>query len=60
MVKLTDFLRLVEQCAWKSPPRAWNEQFREALSERYVYIGFGGVVQLTDVGRRAVAEGGAK
>jgi len=48
---LTKFLRLVPGANWRSPPSVWNDQFRQALSDGLVIVGFGGVLKLTDIGR---------
>ncbi|WP_143279270.1 hypothetical protein [Bradyrhizobium ottawaense] len=45
--RLKKFLGLVPTANWRSPPPVWNEQLREALSEGYVEVAFGGRLQLT-------------
>jgi hypothetical protein len=35
-------------------PPTWNEQLREAMSENFISIGFGGLLKLTDAGRAAL------
>jgi hypothetical protein len=55
--RLKDFLELVPYANWRSPPKAWGEQVREALSERLITIGFGGSIKLTDAGRLALTNG---
>lgn len=44
--KLARFLALVPTANWKTPPAVWNEQFRQALSDGLVKIGWGGVIKL--------------
>lgn len=52
--KLTRFLRLVPQANWRRPPAVWAESVREALSDKLVTIGFGGVMKLTEAGKLRV------
>lgn len=47
---LHQFLDCVRLVRWRKPPKVWNEIYREALSERYVKVGFGGVLELTEAG----------
>jgi hypothetical protein len=51
--RLREFLDVTSTANWKQPPRVWAPQLREALSESYVKIGFGGVLQLTVLGEMA-------
>lgn len=53
--KLINFLALVPCMSWREPPKVWNEQLREALSENYVKVGFGGVLKLTEAGAAIVS-----
>jgi hypothetical protein len=45
--QLRKFLDLVPTANWRSPPPVWNEQLREAISEGFVEVAFGGRLQLT-------------
>lgn len=54
--RLKDFLEIVPTAHWWQPPPAWQEQAREALSERLITVGFGGKLKLTDAGRAALSE----
>jgi hypothetical protein len=45
--RLQAFLILVRTAKWRVPPRCWDEEFRRALSDRLVTIGFGGTLYLT-------------
>jgi hypothetical protein len=51
--QLKKFLALVPTANWRQPPNVWNQQLREALSEGFITVGFGGVLKLTDAGREA-------
>jgi len=52
--RLGRFLSLVPGARWHQPPPTWNDVFREAISERFVRIGWGGVLELTDEGKNRV------
>lgn len=52
--RLQDFLRLVMRQEWRNPPSVWNEQLRVSLSDRFVTVGFGGVLKITEAGRAAL------
>jgi hypothetical protein len=45
--ELIRFLKLVPSARWRKVPEGWNEQFRAALSERLVKVGWGGIIELT-------------
>jgi hypothetical protein len=45
--RLQAFLILVKTARWRAPPRCWNEEFRRALNDRLVSVGFGGILYLT-------------
>jgi hypothetical protein len=49
--RLKNFLALVRAGGWRSPTPTWNEELRSALSDGLVKVGWGGVLELTDVGR---------
>jgi hypothetical protein len=51
--KLKDYLRLVKQ-GTRPPAHVWGEQAREALSERYVRVGWGGRLDLMPAGEEAL------
>ena len=51
--KMTKFLGLVPTANWYQPPKVWNEQVRQALSDGLITVGFGGLIKLTDAGREA-------
>lgn len=58
--KLKRFLALVSTAGWRAAaaggntvPGVWNEQFREALAKGLLKIGFGGVIKLTEKGKKA-------
>lgn len=55
--RLMKFLKLVPSANWRMPPPVWNKQFRHALSDRLVTVGFAGVLKLTDAGRTFGQEG---
>lgn len=55
--RLQAFLILVKTANWKAPPRCWNEEFRRALNESLVGIGFGGILHLTFSGEYFSKEG---
>lgn len=60
--RLLIFLDLVPTARWSQPPDVWGQQLREAMSEGFVTVGWGGVLKLTDAGRaartRAAEDGG--
>lgn len=51
--KLIKFLKLVPSARWRDVPKVWNEQLRAALSDDFIKIGWGGVIELTDAGKTA-------
>jgi hypothetical protein len=49
--QLPKFLLLVRTMRWRQGvPKVWNEQFRFALGDGLVKIGWGGLIELTDDG----------
>jgi hypothetical protein len=52
--KLINFLARARHANWRQPPKVWNEQLRQALSEGLVTVGWGGVIKVTDTGWDAV------
>lgn len=54
-IRLLMFLDLVPTANWHQPPAVWGEQLRAALSDGLVTVGWGGVLKLTDAGRKARA-----
>ena len=55
------FLERVQSANWiQPPPKIWNRQYREALSEGFVKVGWGGRLALTDAGRTALSQSGGK
>lgn len=57
--RLAIFLDLVPTARWSQPPAVWGPQLREALSEGFVTVGWGGILKLTDAGREARARDAA-
>ena len=53
--KQLSFLRMIASNGRDIPSRAWAQQIREALSDGLVRVGFGGVCELTEAGREALA-----
>lgn len=51
--RLLIFLDLIPTSRWSQPPTVWGPQLREALSEGFVSVGWGGILKLTDAGREA-------
>lgn len=50
------FLTLVPLAGWrKEVPPPWRDSFREALSNGLVKVGWGGRIELTDLGELASA-----
>ena len=45
--KLIEFLQRVPSARWRNVPKGWSEQFRTALSDRLVKVGWGGIIELT-------------
>lgn len=45
--QLIKFLKLVPSAHWCNVPKGWNEQFRAALSDHLVKVGWGGIIELT-------------
>lgn len=56
MERLVKFLSLVPGARWRSAPPTWNVELQTALSDDLVKIGWGGILELTDAGREAVAK----
>lgn len=58
MDRLAKFLNLVPGARWRSRtvPAVWSGEVREALGDDLIKIGFGGVIELTEAGRKAAAE----
>ena len=56
MERLVNFLALVRNGSFSNdrPPSVWSAEYREALSASLVRIGWGGRIELTDAGRKAV------
>lgn len=48
--KMARFLALIPLANWRTPPRIWNEELREALNDRLVTVGWGDFLRLTDAG----------
>ncbi len=50
--KLSKFLGRVQAMRWRSGnvPKIWNSQYRFALSNDLIKIGWGGVLELTEDG----------
>lgn len=53
-MRLIMFLKMVRAATWRSVPPNWNEELRQALSDDLVTTGWGGVLKLTDAGKRMV------
>lgn len=53
--QMRKFLTLVQTARWTRAPRVWNPQLREAIGNRHIKVGFGGVLEITDEGRQALA-----
>jgi len=51
-----DFLSRVGVSRWRNVPKDWREEFREALSDSLVTVGWGGVIELTDAGKQRLTE----
>lgn len=49
--KLSRFLKIVPSANWRHVPEVWGEQFRRALSDNLVKVGWGGWIELTESGR---------
>jgi len=49
------FLDLVPTARWRQPPSVWNEALRVALSDGLIRVGFGGILMLTEKGRKVRA-----
>lgn len=47
------FLSLVPLAGWKEVPPPWQDKFREALSAGLVKMGWGGIIELTELGKLA-------
>lgn len=45
--RLIKFLQIVPSAGWRKVPKGWNEEFRKALSDGLVKVGWGGIIQLT-------------
>ena len=50
--KMAKFLDLVPTANWRLPPAVWSEQLQAALSDNLVTVGWGGVLKLTEDGKR--------
>lgn len=59
-MKLTEFLRVVKSSGRNIPNHVWGEEKRSALSDNLIKIGWGGVLELTDLGRAALKREGNK
>ena len=53
---LHDFLVLVRFSRQRNVAPAWGEELRRALSDNLVKVGCGGVLELTDEGRKYITE----
>jgi hypothetical protein len=51
--KLREFLDIAATANWRHVPTVWGPQLREALSESFIKVGWGGVIQLTVLGEMA-------
>jgi hypothetical protein len=52
--RLQAFLILVPTANWRAhngPPKCWNEEFRRAISDGMISIGFGGIIKLNPIGK---------
>lgn len=58
MGRLAEFLALIRGGSFSNgrPPRVWNAEYREALGSDLVRIGWGGKIELTEAGRKAISE----
>ena len=54
MTRTTKFLYVCQTAKWHSVPRTWATEFRDALSGGLVRVGFGGIIELTSAGHRAL------
>lgn len=56
MEKMHKFLSAVRTAEFRSGqmPRVWKDEYREALSNSYVAIHFGGSVRLTEAGHEVL------
>lgn len=57
MDMMTRFLARVPSANWRTPPDVWNVELRKALNNGLVTVGWGGILKLTDAGRRAALIG---
>lgn len=58
MDRLLNFLAAVKSAGWRASnemPPVWNAELREAMSDNFIKIGFGGSIELTKAGREALA-----
>ena len=57
MNRLKKFLAVVQSAQWRAGrvPPVWNAEYRTALSDSLVRVGWGGAIELTDAGREALA-----
>lgn len=50
--RMRTFLSLVSSANWRTPPRVWNEEFRSALNDGLVRVGWGGILVVTKEGAK--------
>lgn len=59
--RMRRFLMVAREAGWRATtnyvPVAWAEEYREALANNLVRIGFGGSIELTDAGKATVKAG---
>jgi hypothetical protein len=49
--RMKAFLSLVKTARWRDVPKVWSSELREALNKNLVRSGWGGVLELTEIGK---------
>lgn len=52
--RLKKFLGTLQTAYWRDVPKHWHHELREAIEQQLVKVGWGGVLELTDAGRKAL------